>query len=390
MKDRNIDEIRPYPKNAKKHPLYQIKQVAASIKEFGFNQPIVVDKKGTIIVGHARYEAAKMLKLKSVPVLEVSLSEEKANAYRLADNKLNESDWNMNLVIEELKGLDTEMIDLTGFDRDLRIAEGWNPLKTYDDIGDGINELVGYSLSSFWKDIKNENSEFFDYWIELPVQEKQNLVRQKYSRTNLEEIRRIVKTYMRAGDFFLENCCGWSTFASSAVIHGFSGIGVDIWDTAITHGKKQYEKLKGHFNKIGNYQIIKANGMDLPFDDEKFDFLYCNPPFLDEEKYSKEDHEIGNKNIDIFGKNFIKLQKENFRVLKNDRLCVITINDKREKGFLIPVQKYIIEWSEMVGFKLWDFVVAEVLSQKIRLRRKDYVLKRTVKCHEYIIIFKKP
>jgi len=115
--------IQPYPKNAKKHPKKQIEQVANSIKEFGMNQPIVVDKQGVIIVGHGRYEALKSLGWEVKPewVKVVDLTEEQANAYRLADNKLNESDWDMNLVIEELKGLSLELLDLTGFDKDLII-----------------------------------------------------------------------------------------------------------------------------------------------------------------------------------------------------------------------------------------------------------------------------
>lgn len=116
-----IEKIKPYKKNAKKHPDKQIKQVAASIKEFGFNQPIVVDKNNVVIVGHGRLEAAKLLGLTEVPVITVDLSEEQAKAYRLADNKLNESDWDMGLVIEELKVLSAEMLELTGFDSDLII-----------------------------------------------------------------------------------------------------------------------------------------------------------------------------------------------------------------------------------------------------------------------------
>jgi site-specific DNA-methyltransferase (adenine-specific) len=117
-----IEEIKPYPKNAKKHPQKQIRQIADSIKEFGFNQPLVLDKKKVIIVGHGRFEAAKTLKLKTVPCIIVNLPPKKAKAYRLADNKLNESDWEMELVIEELKELDEEILELTGFDKDL-IAE---------------------------------------------------------------------------------------------------------------------------------------------------------------------------------------------------------------------------------------------------------------------------
>jgi len=116
-------EITPYIKNAKKHPKKQIEQVANSIKEFGMNQPIVVDKQGVIIVGHGRYEALKLLgmEVKDEYIKVVDLTEEQAKAYRLADNKLNESEWDMKLAIEELKVLSDEMFDLTGFDRDLII-----------------------------------------------------------------------------------------------------------------------------------------------------------------------------------------------------------------------------------------------------------------------------
>lgn len=119
IENRPIGEIQPYGKNAKKHPDKQVVQVANSIKEFGFNQPIVVDKEGVIIVGHGRFLAAHFLGLREVPVLTVDIDEEKAKAYRLADNKLNESEWDMQLVITELKELSMDMVDLTGFDRKL-------------------------------------------------------------------------------------------------------------------------------------------------------------------------------------------------------------------------------------------------------------------------------
>jgi DNA modification methylase len=115
----SIGELKPYELNAKKHPKKQIQQVANSIKAFGFNQPIVVDKDNVVIVGHGRLEAAKLLGLKEVPVLKVDLTDDQAKAYRLADNKLNESEWDMKLVIEELKDLSEPMLDLTGFEKDL-------------------------------------------------------------------------------------------------------------------------------------------------------------------------------------------------------------------------------------------------------------------------------
>jgi ParB-like chromosome segregation protein Spo0J len=113
-----LREIKPYERNAKKHPGGQIEQIAKSIKEFGFNQPIVLDKDNNIIAGHGRFEAAKLLKLKEVPCLITDLDEIKSKAYRLADNKLNESEWDMDLVIDELKQLEILDFDITiiGFD----------------------------------------------------------------------------------------------------------------------------------------------------------------------------------------------------------------------------------------------------------------------------------
>ena len=116
-----INDILPYENNAKKHSDEQVKKIADSIEAFGFNQPLVLDKDNVIIVGHGRYLAAKKLNLSVVPVLIVDISKEKAKAYRLADNKLNESEWDMALVIDELKELSLDMVELTGFSKEITL-----------------------------------------------------------------------------------------------------------------------------------------------------------------------------------------------------------------------------------------------------------------------------
>ena len=122
IKHIKIEEIRPYKDNAKKHDKKQVTQVANSIKRFGWAQPLVVDKNNELIIGHCRLEAAKLLGLTEVPILKLeNLSPQEVKALRLADNKLNESAWDMKLVIPDLKGLDSELLDLTGFDKDLII-----------------------------------------------------------------------------------------------------------------------------------------------------------------------------------------------------------------------------------------------------------------------------
>lgn len=146
IKYKNIEDIFPYEKNAKKHPEDQVAKIARSISEFGWGQPIVVDSENIIIVGHGRYEAAKTLSLRKVPVLQLDISKDKANAYRLADNKLNESEWDMKLVIEELRTLPEEIIELTGFTTDLLV----DPDEKEDDIPEEVGGVESIKIGDIW------------------------------------------------------------------------------------------------------------------------------------------------------------------------------------------------------------------------------------------------
>ena len=119
VENRKLDEIAPYKKNAKKHDKTQINNVAESIRQYGFVQPIVVDKDGVIVIGHCRYEAAKALGMKDVPCVCVDdLTEEQVKALRIVDNKSNESEWDFDLLADELPEL-----DLSAFDFDFGIDD---------------------------------------------------------------------------------------------------------------------------------------------------------------------------------------------------------------------------------------------------------------------------
>tara|TARA_R100000388_G_scaffold6058_1_gene6031 strand:- start:229 stop:843 length:615 start_codon:yes stop_codon:yes gene_type:complete len=114
-----IDKVIPYFNNPRKN--MAVEKVAMSIKEYGFQQPIVVDNNMSIIVGHTRYEAAKSLNLEKIPVVIANISHEKAKAYRIADNKTNESSiWDYPLLNKEFSDLMDANFDLekTGFDED--------------------------------------------------------------------------------------------------------------------------------------------------------------------------------------------------------------------------------------------------------------------------------
>lgn len=118
IEERLISSILPYARNPRRND-QAINKVASSIKEFGFRQPIVVDKDGTVVAGHTRLEAAYKLGLKSVPVhVAEDLTEIQAKAYRIADNRVaQESEWDIDLLRLEMEELKDEIdLDLTGFD----------------------------------------------------------------------------------------------------------------------------------------------------------------------------------------------------------------------------------------------------------------------------------
>lgn len=119
IKEVPIGDVKPYENNPRDND-GAVEATANSIKEFGWQQPIVVDKDMVIIAGHTRLKAAKQLGLKHVPIVVADLSEEQAKAYRLADNKTGElADWDMGLLDDELAEIaDIDMSDF-GFDLDI-------------------------------------------------------------------------------------------------------------------------------------------------------------------------------------------------------------------------------------------------------------------------------
>src|SRR6516164_873050 len=118
VEPRPITSIRPYDNNPRLNDA-AVDAVAASIREFGFRQPIVVDENDVIIVGHTRFKAALKLALEKVPVhVAIGLSPAQAKAYRIADNQTATlSHWDDSLLpleLAELKSMNFDL-DLTGF-----------------------------------------------------------------------------------------------------------------------------------------------------------------------------------------------------------------------------------------------------------------------------------
>lgn len=116
IKEINIRELKPYEFNPRNNE-HAVETVAASIKEFGFKVPIVVDADNVIIAGHTRLKAAEMLGIETVPcIVADDLTPEQIRAFRLADNKTSEfANWNIELLEHELSELEEMSFDMQQF-----------------------------------------------------------------------------------------------------------------------------------------------------------------------------------------------------------------------------------------------------------------------------------
>lgn len=136
-----VDELKPYDYNSRKHSDSQIKQIAKSITEFGFTNPVLIDDKSTIIAGHGRVDAAKTLGLTEVPCIVMDgLTDNQKRAYVIADNKISDnSEWDYDILKFELKELEEVGVDydLLGFDQ-----------SDFDELFPEIEEIVSDKVNT--------------------------------------------------------------------------------------------------------------------------------------------------------------------------------------------------------------------------------------------------
>ena len=180
----SITEIKPYENNPRKISDKAVDKVALSLKEFGWQQPIVVDENNIIIAGHTRHKAAEKLGFREVPVFKaVGLSEEKVKAYRFMDNRSHEETaWDWDLAVKEISELiDKNQIDeqLLGFYEGefdyikLRFQEMETDRNIKNNQEEGGDETV--RTSNTFSNPSDENQRFVEFSILLTEEDRKEL-----------------------------------------------------------------------------------------------------------------------------------------------------------------------------------------------------------------------
>lgn len=391
-------DITPYKKNAKKHPKEQIARIARSIKEFGFNQPIVVDKQGVIIVGHGRYEAAKMLDMKDedIPVTVVDLSEERANAYRLADNKLNESEWDMHLVIEELKGLSEEMIELTGFDIDLSLEYPNSGVKLADRF-----MLPPFSVldarQGVWQDRKRA-------WVAMGIESElgrsEGLLGGGENSAMLSEINDgtsvfdptlcelLYTWFVPPNGSILDPFAGGSVRGIVASKQGHPYTGIELRDEQVEANRAQANLI---CESIIPAWICGDSNTSIPQDGE-YDFVFSCPPYADLEVYSDDPADLSNMPYDQFLAVYRSIINQSVAHLRDNRFACFVVGEVRDKkGIYRDFIGDTVQAFKDAGASYYNeaILVTAVGTLPLRAGRTFNASRKLGKTHQNILVFYK-
>ena len=384
-------ELIPNPKNWRTHPVEQQDALRGVLAEVGYADALIARETpdGLMLVdGHLRAETTPD---SEVPVLILDIDEAEADLMLATldplaamagrdEERLDELLANLENDNESIASL---LAGLTEFEQP---QEFWNPPD--NTVQGTAQDTVGYDLSSVWLRGGRGETRLADFILPLPIKQSGKVAFDaKFSRSPLEEMEYIVRTYMRSGDTFLEVCAGWFTFSTAAALWGYSGEGVDIWDTSLTFGRKQRAMLPP---EAGTFKVVEADARSLPYSDGSFDFIYCNPPFYQLETYSNDQRDLSaDQTIEGWLGRSGDMMEEMVRVAADDALIVTVMADFRQDGSLVPLHSLWIAEAERRGLVLHDIVVQHLISQQLRIWRHSYDARRTAKAHEYVITFKK-
>ena len=391
-------ELLPNPRNWRKHPAGQADALRGALAEIGYADALIAYETNDglmLIDGHLRAETTPDME---VPVLITDLDEGEANKLLMTLDPMSamaETDQDVLRGLLEATSIENEALQtmlsaVQDFGHtDISSGLFWKP-EIVTSTGEHAEDVVGYDMGSVWMRGGNATSSVFPYLLPLPpnpTKNKQGTMRANYSRSPAQEMEWIVRTYMRQGDRFLEVCAGWFTFSTVAALWGYSGTGVDIWDVSLSFGRKQRGVLP---QDVGYYDVVGGDACALPYEDDSFDFVYCNPPFYQLEKYSDDSRDISaDQSLDGWLKRSGDMMAEMRRVVSPDGLIVTVMSDARINGTLVSLHSLWIAEAERRGLILHDIAIQHLLSMQLQFWRHAYDAKRTAKAHEYVIVFKK-
>lgn len=416
---RNIGDLIPYVNNSRTHSDEQVSQVAASIKEFGFTNPILIDADGGIIAGHGRVLAAKKLKLTEVPTITLTgLSEAQKKAYIIADNKLAlNAGWDDELLAIEIEGLKwlNYDVELLGFDDDElsdllpdmfeEDDDTYNNEDKDDRYKDGVKgsmaEKYGQPPFSILDTRKADWAERKRYWREK-IGDNGESREGTLGRTdsiigsfnNGVSLLDPVLAELMVAWFGLEGGVAFDPFAGDTVfgyVCGSNGVtfkGIELREEQAILNQERC-------NKDGLpcvYYNDTSENMDEYIEDESVDLIFSCPPYADLEVYSDDPRDLSNMDTSSFFEVYKRILQKTFSKLKDNRFAVIVMGEVRGKnGNYIGTIPKTIQIMEEAGYSYYNelILVNGAGTLPLRAGKVMQASRKIGKMHQNILVFLK-
>jgi DNA modification methylase len=415
-----LTEIAPYDNNPRDNT-EAVEPVAASIREFGFKVPIVIDAAGIIVAGHTRYKAAQRLGLETVPcIVADDLTPEKIKAFRLADNRTGElAEWDIETLEQELADLTAFDFDMAqfGFDDDLFTDEKDDGKEWNSDMEQGVSLIERYvvppfsvldSRKGYWQKRKNEwktiidsgqgrKEELLGGFGDLAIKGGAKTITTGTSIFDPTLCEILYRWFCPAGGKAIDPFAGGSVRGLIASMLGIDYTGVDLRPEQIKANNANYEALQGMTDFTGStlrrpeWIVGDSCHIDTLTEKSGFDFAITCPPYGDLEQYSDDPADLSNMGYEDFVTAYREIIRKTADKLKDNAFFAIVVGDIRDKkGYYRDFIGDTKQAAFDAGCKLLNDCVLIESGASAALRAYQFDKgRKVVKIHQNVLVFLK-
>ena len=429
-------ELIPYANNSRTHSEYQVGQIAASMREFGFTNPVLIDEQGGIIAGHGRIMAAQRLQLADVPTIMLAgLTEAQRKAYVIADNKLAlNAGWDFEMLAVEIDGLNDMGFDLNllGFSQDelnelignpnsglgdseidanasladrfmippfsvLNAREGWwqdrkrawIALGIKSELGRGDNALGFNAVANIQKDYKSK-----DAGLTMGAMKNADGSDMGMSGTSIFDpvlCELLYRWFTPADGLVLDPFAGGSVRGLVAAKLGRGYIGHELRGEQVEANRLQANEFS--LDEIMPIWITgDSRNIDKTCADVQADFVFSCPPYADLEVYSDDPSDLSTLSYAEFKAAYFEIITKACVQLKQDRFACFVVGDVRDKkGNYYNFVGDTVEAFKAAGLEYYNeaILVTAVGSLPIRAGRQFSAGRKLGKTHQNVLVFVK-
>jgi DNA modification methylase len=439
-----VETLLPYAKNSRTHSDEQVAQIAASIKEFGFNNPILIDKENTIIAGHGRLLAARRAGMVDVPCIRLDhLTETQRKAYVIADNRLAlNAGWDNEMLTIELNELlaDDFALDILGFDQNeldallggddelkdepkpngslsdrflippfsvLNAREGWWQARKRSWLGLGIKSEEGRGES-----LMMQNQDGLNHIMRTGKSKANAAPGGSVMVAGYKDGKRETGLTSESGTSIFdpvvcELAYSWFAPVGGMVLDPFAGgsvrgivasklgrqyIGHELRQEQVNANREQGSEICVDEDHPPAWICGDSRTIDSTCKDVAADFLFSCPPYADLEVYSDDPKDLSTLGYEQFRDAYFEIIKKSCDLLKQDRFACFVVGEVRDKkGNYYDFVGDTIKAFRAAGLYYYNeaILVTAVGSLPIRAGKQFSASRKLGKTHQNVLVFVK-